>query len=257
MAVVTAPFAVPGRRDAALAVALGVQRPAPKLAVRINDRMDVQVAVYAPGGQQRASTHQVIPVGVNTSGLGGTIGYELLLRLDVPPGRYQLRIAAERSPQGAGATDDDTSGRSGSVYTDLDVPDFGKETLSLSGLALSVSPSVVSGPKGALASVMPIVPTTLRDFRPDDRVTAFLQVYQGGSRPVAPVTVAIRIVDAKGTAVFDRSDAMGADRFGQSRAGDLRFDVPIAQLPRGPYLLTVEAALGKAAAKREVRFAVR
>jgi VWFA-related protein len=252
-----APFAVPGQRDAALAVVLSIQRPAPARAMRIDDSMDVRVAAYAPGGQHRASTHQIIPVGVSTSGLGGTIGYELLLRLDVPPGRYQLRVAAQRSPQGAGATDDDTSGKSGGVYADLDVPDFSKEALSLSGLALSVSPSVVSGPKGALASVMPIVPTTMREFRTGDRVTAFLQAYQGGARPVVAATVTVRMVDAQGASVFETTEAVGPERFGAARAADLRFDVPTAQLRRGPYLLTVEANISKASARRKVRFAVR
>ena len=54
-------------------------------------------------------------------------GVRISRRLELPPGRYQLRVGAR----------DGGSGATGSVLYDLDVPDFSKEPLSMSGLLLA------------------------------------------------------------------------------------------------------------------------
>ena len=51
-------------------------------------------------------------------------GVRLLNRIDLPPGRYQLRVAAR----------DTGRRRVGSVIYDLEVPDFYKLPFSMSGL---------------------------------------------------------------------------------------------------------------------------
>jgi hypothetical protein len=58
-------------------------------------------------------------------------------RLDLKPGRYILRFAAHNS----------TSGKSGSVYHDIEIPEFAKEPVSLSGVLVSVSPPLTAVPK--------------------------------------------------------------------------------------------------------------
>ena len=54
-------------------------------------------------------------------------GLRMLNRLDLPPGRYQLRVAAH----------DPAGGNVGSVLYDLEVPDFYKAPFSMSGLVLT------------------------------------------------------------------------------------------------------------------------
>ena len=54
-------------------------------------------------------------------------GFRVLNRLDLPPGRYQLRVAAH----------DTAGGGVGSVLYDLDVPDFDKLPFGISGLVLT------------------------------------------------------------------------------------------------------------------------
>jgi hypothetical protein len=152
---------------------------------------------------------------------------------------------------------EDTGSKSGSVYCDLDVPDFARAPLSLSGVVLSVTPGVVSGPKDRLAPLVPLVPTTMREFGRGDQVTAFLRVYQGGSGALAPVTLSIQIVNGQDTAVVKTSETLGADRFAKGRAADYFVEVPIARLSSGPHLLTVEANTGGKTARRDVRFEVR
>jgi hypothetical protein len=88
-------------------------------------------------------------------------------------------------------------------------------------------------------------------------VTGFLRVHQGGDRPIVEVGVAIKIVDATGASAYASSETHGRERFGKARAADVRFDVPVAKLAPGPYLMIVEAVAGEATTKREIRLAVR
>ena len=51
----------------------------------------------------------------------------MMLRLEVPPGRYQFRVGA-LTP---------ATGLRGSAFYDLEVPDFSKGALSMSGLMVT------------------------------------------------------------------------------------------------------------------------
>src|SRR4051812_31269710 len=64
-------------------------------------------------------------------------GLRMLNRLDLPPGKYQFRVAAH----------DANGGNVGSVLLDLDVPDFQKAPFSISGLVMT----------SAAAAAMPTV----------------------------------------------------------------------------------------------------
>ena len=140
---------------------------------------------------------------------------------------------------------------------DLDVPDFLNEPLTLSGLVLSVSPPVVSGPPRALASLLPVVPTTLREFYRDEAVGAFLRVYQGAGRPPEPVTLGLRIVDSHGATVQEKSETLASERFAGTRTADYQFEVPVSNLVPGAHLLTVQATAGQRVFRRDVRFVVK
>jgi len=162
----------------------------------------------------------------------GSFAYELLSRLDLKPGPYHLRLSASSS----------VHRKSGSVYYDVEVPDFSKGVLAVSGAIISVAPSASSGPKGRLASLVPVVPTTQRDFRAGDTVTAFVRVYQPGRDPLVPVLIKARIVDGHEVEVFTAAETPGPERFGSTRSADYSLMLPLADLPEGPYRLTLEAA---------------
>ena len=268
MQLAAAPFAVAGRRDAAVALVLGTQHRAPARASRLTQRIDLRIVAFTPDGRQRASRRETVPITVNTVGFGSTIGYEILSRVDLAPGSYRLRVAAESSLHGIQLAPrapavallgpgEDTGSKSGSVYCDLDVPDFANTPLSLSGVVLSVTPGVVSGPKDRLKGVVPVIPTTMREFARDDQVTGFLRVYEGGTGALAPVTLSIQIVNGQDAVVVRTAETLGADRFAKGRAADYFVELPIARLKRGPHLLTVEANTGGKTARRDVRFEVR
>lgn len=117
-------------------------------------------------------------------------------------------------------------------------------------------PAVASGPKGRLASFLPVVPTTLRQFQRDDQVSGFLRVCQGGKQPVAPVRIVVSVVDSRGATAFENADTLEAARFENGRVADRWIEIPIARLKSGPHLLAVEATVDKAVARRDARFAV-
>jgi hypothetical protein len=112
----------------------------------------------------------------------------------------------------------------------VDVPDFSRGALSLSGAVLSVAGGTASGPKDKLASMLPVVPTARREFWGDEQVIAFVRVYQGGRNPIAPVVVTARILDGRGTEVHKASETFDRSRFSADRAADYQLMLPLAAL---------------------------
>jgi hypothetical protein len=171
----------------------------------------------------------------------------MLMRLDLRPGRYQLRVAATSKPEG----------KSGSVYYDLDVPDFAKSPLSVSGLVLGTPHASTRVGGDSLASLIPLVPTTRREFGAEEHVFALLRLYQGGKGTVAPATVRARIVDQAGFGVFEAADEILPDRFSRDRSADYRLELPLGRLEAGEHLLTVEARLRDHTTQSNVRLLIR
>ncbi len=241
-----APFALAGRKDATVAIALAVRQTVPQTAERTIDDVAAQVNAYDEGGTRRASDTLKGRI-VLRAGPAGDVVFELLSRLDLAPGHYQLRIAADSSIEH----------KSGSVYCDLDVPDFHRSPVSLSGVVLSATPGPTAARKELVASLLPVVPTALRDFGGDQHVTAFVRVYAGGSGAIGRTRITTRIRNADDEVVFEQTADLPADQFTTARAADHQVDLPMAQLKSGLHLLTIDAATGSETARRNVRFQVR
>ncbi len=247
MQATAAPFVIPGRQESAVAIVVSLAQPAPAGANRAVETVKLRVHAYDPGGTQRGAERLDARVVLRPNAVGEAT-YELLARLDLKPGRYELRIAAESALRQ----------KTGSVFYDLDVPDFSKGTVSLSGLVMGVAPGVAGAPRDKLAALLPIVPTSQREFGVEDKVTAFVRVYQPSKKsPLAPVGIGVTLLDAAGATVLDRRETLAVDRFGAARSADYQVDLPIASLARGPHLLTIEASQGKTTASRQVPIRVR
>ena len=245
MQVTAAPFAVPGKRDSTMAIVLAVREPAPPPGEKsTKTHVDVLVGAYGPDGKRFGSQRLNAAIHLRAES-GATVQYEVLSEMRLRPGRYQLRFAAESS----------LHGKSGSVYCDVDVPDFSKDDVAVSGLVLSAVPSVAAAPLDAFAKLIPVVPTSRRNFWAIDRVVAFLRLYQNG-KATAPVKVTLEIRNADDRAVFENSELIEGAQFTQTHSADYRVQLPIASLAPGPYLLTVEANAGRTTLRRDVRFMV-
>jgi VWFA-related protein len=229
-------------------ITLGVQVPVDARPMT-KDRADVLIRAFSVDGHEAGSAHDVIPVevepGEGTEAAGHRSGdrFWLASKIELKPGRYALRIAVHSAG----------SDRTGSVYTDVVVPDFRNEPLSLSGVV--VMPA--SGGSLSRDALDSLAPTTVRAFAATDRMQAFLRVYQGGRGALSPVTMTVRIANAQNAVVVDRAEPLPASAFARDQQADYRARLPLASLPPGEYWMSIEAAAGKATARRDVRFAIR
>jgi VWFA-related protein len=245
-----APFALPGRSDAAIAMTLGVRRAEGQ---RGPEPMDVVMQAFTPDGGSRGSL-RLSATATAAPEAHASGDYEVIGRLDLPPGRYELRASAASPSAG-----------SGSVYGYVDVPDFARAPVSLSGIALLVDPPAPSGGATATGGLLPFVPTTRRMFTSGDRVRVFARGYQGGAPAPLPARAVLRIVDRADATVFEADTPLEPDAFTSDRGADLTFELPIQRLAAGEYLLTLELTLPRAdvrpggapAVRRQVRFDVR
>ena len=235
------PMALPGQSDAGIAIVARVQQePVQK---RTTQQVELLTTAFDTNGKARESRRQTATVTMLPSG-SSVAEYEVLSRINLKPGRYNLRIAAHNA----------AIEKSGSVFFDLDVPDFRKDGLWMSGVALTSRYGLSAAPPGALTDLLPVVPTTVRAFAADDEVGAFLQIVQGGRRPVTPVRLELSVVDEADAVVHQARDTLEAAMFSAARLANYQVQVPLDRLVPGSYLLRIDASAAGRTARREIRF---
>jgi VWFA-related protein len=241
-----AAFAVPGSPRAAISVAVGVHAFAP--ADASSEPIEIVTAAFDQAGRPQGSARQTLDLSWPKAGASHPQRVDVLSRLDLPPGDYEIRVAASRGSEAQAA----------SVFTHLAVPSFGAARLSLSNIVIGATGTTSTAPPDFLESVLPIRPTPQRTFRRSEQSTAFVRVYQGTDRndDLQPVQVRVRIVNAQDRDVRDEGIVLQASSFATSRTADLRMPVPIASLMPGDYLLRLEAATSDNLAGRALRFSV-
>ena len=238
------PFAGPDRKTTLVALAVGIHHPVPgDVGARVEETLQLQATALTARGEPKATAGETARLAFR-SGVGEDARYEVLTRLILPPGRYQVRVAAQST----------LLGRNGSVYIDLDVPDFSGNAVQLSGVILSSDPSWKLATSEGLAHLLPVAPTTVREFDATTSVSAFARVYD---RAREPAVVRATITDAEGATVFGRETSLDASRFTPQGAADYRINLPISSLRTGRYLLTLEAVGKQKTASRQVRFTVK
>jgi VWFA-related protein len=207
--VTAAPFAAPGTNTAVVTLALGVRQPA--FASRTSETVDVLIRSFTATGDPKVGDDQSVPITVPAARPDVDISrYEVFAKVDVAkPGSYHLRLSAKSA----------ASDTRGSVYVDVEVPDFQKEKVSLSGVIVNNAVSTApAAPLRLLRDVTSLTPTTERAFAAADLVTTFVRVYQGGTDKLAAVTMKVTIVDAAGKPVVNQKDTIAVDRFSADRA---------------------------------------
>ena len=160
-------------------------------------------------------------------------GFRVLNQIDLPPGRYQLRVAVL----------EDNSKRAGSVVYDLDVPDFSKEKLSISGLALT---SALSGmtptarSKDPLAKMLPGPMTTFRDFVVGDEIALFVEVYDNTGKQAHKVDIEATLKAEGGQTVFQTREERDSSELAGGPGGyGFTARVPLKEVAPGLYVLRV------------------
>jgi hypothetical protein len=138
----------------------------------------------------------------------------------------------------------------------VDVPEFRKEALSLSGLAITTVPPGAGTAVGGADDELPFVPTARRTFAATETLRSWVQVYQGGTDPIARAQLEVRIYDARGQVMLNAGGPLDPARWNADRSASIGLDMPLAGLAVGEYLLTLAATDGKHSARRDVRFAI-
>ena len=180
-------------------------------------------------------------------------GLRMLNRLDLPPGRYQFRVAAH----------DSGGGNVGSVLLDLDVPDFLKAPFTISGLALtSMAGSAMPTARAdeQLKMVMPGPPIALRTFPQNDEITLFAEVYDNAGGTPHKVDITATVTADEGKVLFTTNEVRDSSDLGGQRGGyGYTTKIPMKDLAPGSYVLKVEAKTRLAntpPVSREVQFKV-
>jgi VWFA-related protein len=208
-----AAFAVPNRAEAEVII-VGHLAPAR------DAKGTRKVNLTATGIDYDGRTYGTQRQGIDMTGTLGSRGPDLTSHLPLRPGHYMVQLTA------------DSEGQSGTVYVDMDVPNFAKEPLSMSGLLVERSPAPPV-PDKAIAALIPVSPTTRRIFGSEDDVSAYAKVYQGGKGRLLPVRVSAKITNAGNEAVSRQELVLEPEQFSAERAADYRVRLPLAHLEPG------------------------
>jgi hypothetical protein len=168
---------VTGRKDPAVAVVAGLSSldDGPEV-----ERIEMTVAAFTDTWKSAGAVTQTIEVGRRGSGSRRAIA-DVPVRLDLKPGRYEIRCAVHSA----------ATGRTGSVYASVTVPDFSKAALAVSGAQMFRNDGGSSDSSATdLSLPWPAGVTTRRAFRQDQAVSAAVRVSQIGARRPGTVSIA-------------------------------------------------------------------
>ena len=181
-------------------------------------------------------------------------GLRVLSQANLPPGRYQIRVAAGSK-----------SGKAGSVVYDLEVPDFSKESFTMSGVSLtaaSAGQSPTIKPKDPLGDFLPGPPTATREFEKGDLLVLFAEFYENARGSAAHMLDFKAELRAEGGRVVQQvSDERSSTELQGSNGGyGFQARLPLESVEPGLYVIHVEGrsrANQDTVATREIQIRVR
>jgi VWFA-related protein len=166
-----------------------------------------------------------------------THGVRVNPRITLEPGRYQIRVGAREA----------VGGQIGTVFYDLQVPDFRKDPLMLSGLLLtsSAQTAMAALPDPAAPKMLPAPATSRRTFAQAETLTVFAEIYDNGSRQQPrQIDTSVTLTSESGQEVFNSKDlltnpasSLGWTGYGWTSA------IPLKSVAPGRYRLRLEATL--------------
>jgi VWFA-related protein len=163
------------------------------------------------------------------------MGFRVISTIDLPPGRYTLRIGAREANEK----------KAGSISYDLEVPDFAKEKLLMSSLAMtsvasSAAPTARS--KDPLQQLLPGPLSSHREFPQGDELALFTEVYDNNASQPHKVEISASLKAEGGQSVFDtREERDSSELKGSSGGYGFSARIPLRDVAPGSYVLRVEA----------------
>ena len=236
-------------------VLLGIELRGRDITTAENSSVELAVFAVDAKGKMKASSRENVALNLKpeTRTRVEQSGLRLLSRMNMPPGRYQLRVAAH----------DLGGGSLGSVLYDLDVPDFEKAPLSMSGLVLTSASSSLAPtarPDTDLRQVLPGPPVASRTFPQNDQIAFFTDVYDNDLSNVHTVDITATLTSDDGRVVYKNAEERStADLAGKKGGFGYGGAVTLTEYPPGLYVFKVEARsrLGaNATTSREVQITI-
>ena len=266
------PIPLPGITLLAHAAAFRGQKPTASVAVSVEvqgadlqfvsregkfvDDLEVSVVAIDDAGKIRGGDRSVLNLGLKpeTRQRVAASGIRTQTRLALEPGRYQLRVAARETG----------AGRIGTINYDLDVPDFSKAPISMSGVMLTAASAqqlMTAKVDQDLAQVLPAPATAAREFPVGDTLAVFAEVYDNAPKPTHIVDIKTSVLADDGRVVFNTAEERSSDELqGKPGGYGFRAQIPLKDVRPGLHVLRVEArsrASNDAPVVREVMFTVR
>jgi VWFA-related protein len=218
-------------------VMLGVELNGRDLRLNPGDKLQISYMAVDAKGKSKAGNTETVTLNLRpeTKAIVEQTGVRALTRVQIPPGRYQLRVAAN----------DLATNAVGSVLYDLEVPDFTKAPLAMSGLALTSAASSrqpTIRPDEELKQVLPAAPVGSRVFPRDDEIALFVEIYDNNVATSHKVDVTATVTADEGKVVFKTDDVRDSSELQGQRGGyGYSARIPLAGMPPGLYVLKVEA----------------
>jgi VWFA-related protein len=248
-----APFKANGKLSS-VAIAVEIDGAALKYQQR-DDRFfeDLEVSIVAADhdGKIRGSDRQTMNLKLKPEThqiLMNGGGVRMLSRLELPPARYQIRVGVHES----------NGGTVGTVPIDLEVPDYSKLPLSLSGLVItsSAAPRLTTPrPDPFLKDALPLPPVATRVFGKGEVIAVFSEIYDRTAPALHEVDVKVSVLPMGGTIpVFTATQTRTMEASPTVRVQGHKAEIPAKDLAPGDYVLRVEASsrIGNHRAVREV-----
>jgi VWFA-related protein len=156
-------------------------------------------------------------------------GVRVISRLQLPPGRYELRVIGRES----------SSRLQGSVHHHLEVPDFGKEPFSLSGIVLASTADASSalGADRLLGGGLPAPPTTSREFPVGSELAVLAELYNNQAS-AHKIDITRSVLSSDGQLISREEGVIDAPRNSSYR---YMTTVPLNGLRPGMYVLRISA----------------
>jgi VWFA-related protein len=213
---------------------------------KYDDALSLAVIALDPqSGKTKGGLHHSLTMPLQPATYQQVVRYGLRVttRMEVPPGRYQLRVAAAEA----------NGKRLGAVHYDLEVPDFDTDPLTMSGVVLTSSlagqtPTIPGNPDDDMRKALPGPPTVTREFRSGEELALLSEIYDNETKSPHRVDIATTLRSDDGREVFRHEDGRASSELGGGRAGyGHTARVPLKGLSPGLYVLKVEARsrLGK------------
>ncbi len=202
------------------------------------DNLEVSYFALNDDGRPQRGTRAALNLAVrpDTYQKMKALGVRLNSRTPLAPGRYQLRVGAR----------DPLTGKAGTVFTDLTVPEFSAKSLMMSGVLISSAESqaVFTPQRDAVGEKLLGAPaTTRREFAQTDTLTWLSEIYDNATaRQPRRIDVAARLISEDGRDAFVSRDVL-TNGEGGSRWTSFGYTgrIPLKDIAPGRYLLRVEA----------------